>query len=70
MCARCPASLGLNMYWKEACDGTGDQIRINAQLIDATTGGHEWAERFDGTMADVFSLQDEVNRQDCHGTCS
>ena len=41
----------------------GDQVRINAQLIDATDGGHVWADRFDGTMADVFALQDEVNRQ-------
>ena len=37
-----------------------DQVRINAQLIDATTGGHVWAERYDGTLADVFSVQDEV----------
>jgi len=36
-------------------------VRINAQLIDGSTGGHLWAERFDGTMEDVFSLQDQVN---------
>jgi len=38
----------------------GDQVRINAQLIDATTGGHLWAERYDGTLEDVFALQDKV----------
>ncbi len=41
----------------------GDQVRINAQLIDATTGGHLWAKRYDGTLKDVFALQDKVTRQ-------
>jgi len=38
-------------------------VRINAQLIDATTGGHLWAERYDGSLADIFALQDQVTRQ-------
>src|SRR5262249_53955638 len=38
----------------------GEQVRINAQLIDATTGGHQWAERYDGSLAEVFALQDKV----------
>ena len=38
----------------------GDQLRITAQLIDARTGRHVWAERFDGAWADVFSFQDKV----------
>jgi TolB-like protein/Flp pilus assembly protein TadD len=38
----------------------GEQVRINAQLIDATTGGHLWAERYDGSMSDIFGLQDQV----------
>jgi len=37
-----------------------NQIRINAQLIDATTGGHLWAERYDGKMDDIFALQDKI----------
>jgi len=37
------------------------RVRINAQLIDAVGGEHLWAERFDRTIEDVFSLQDEVN---------
>jgi len=37
-------------------------VRINAQLIDALSGGHVWAERYDGVMDDVFALQDEVTR--------
>ncbi len=39
----------------------GDQIRINAQLIDTTTGGHLWAESYDGASGEVFSLQDRIN---------
>ncbi len=38
----------------------GDQVRINVQLIDAETGGHQWAERYDGSQADIFALQDKV----------
>ncbi len=38
----------------------GDQVRINAQLIDAATGGHLWAERYDGDLNDIFGLQDRV----------
>jgi TolB-like protein len=39
---------------------SGNQIRINAQLIDAETDAHLWAERFDGDMGDLFALQNEV----------
>ncbi len=38
----------------------GDQVRISAQLIDARTGHHHWAERYDGSMKDVFAFQDEI----------
>ena len=38
----------------------GDRVRINVQLIDAATGGHLWADRYDGTLASVFELQDDV----------
>jgi adenylate cyclase len=37
-----------------------NQIRINAQLIDAETDAHLWTERFDGDMSDLFALQDEI----------
>jgi TolB-like protein/Tfp pilus assembly protein PilF len=40
----------------------GERIRITAQLIDAETGNHVWAERFDRPMADLFAVQDEVVR--------
>ena len=38
----------------------GNQIRVSAQLIDAQTDAHLWAERFDGDTSDLFALQDEV----------
>jgi adenylate cyclase len=37
-----------------------DQVRITAQLIDATTGGHVWAERYDRELEDIFAVQDEI----------
>jgi TolB-like protein/Flp pilus assembly protein TadD len=40
-----------------------NRIRLTAQLIDASTGGHLWAERFDGDLADVFNLQDRVTEK-------
>jgi adenylate cyclase len=38
----------------------GGRVRITAQLIDATNGAHLWADRFDGSLEDVFDLQDKV----------
>jgi adenylate cyclase len=40
----------------------GDRVRITAQLIDATTGAHRWADRYDRKIEDVFAVQDEVAR--------
>ncbi|HMI41009.1 MAG TPA: TIR domain-containing protein [Sphingomicrobium sp.] len=40
---------------------SGNQVRITAQLIDASTGGHVWAERYDRQLDDVFALQDEIS---------
>ena len=55
--------LGVRYLLEGSVRRVGDQIRINAQLVDGSSGGHLWAERFDGTMADVFALQDDVNRK-------
>jgi adenylate cyclase len=52
--------LGVRYVLEGSVRRIGDQVRINAQLIDATTGGHIWAERYDGTLNDVFALQNEV----------
>jgi adenylate cyclase len=40
----------------------GDRVRISAQLVDAVTGAHRWAERYDRELKDVFAVQDEVSR--------
>jgi adenylate cyclase len=42
---------------------SGDKLRITAQLIDATTGDHVWAQRYDRIVQDVFALQDEITRE-------
>jgi adenylate cyclase len=55
--------LGVKYVLEGSVRRVGDQIRINAQLVDGSSGGHLWAERFDGAMADVFALQDDVNRK-------
>ncbi|MBI3248988.1 MAG: adenylate/guanylate cyclase domain-containing protein [Deltaproteobacteria bacterium] len=40
-----------------------NQVRITAQLIDATTGGHLWSERYDRGLKDIFALQDEIRQK-------
>jgi hypothetical protein len=40
--------------------GSGDRVRVNAQLIDTETGAHLWAERFDKPRGDIFEMQDEI----------
>jgi hypothetical protein len=52
-------SLALVMCSKGQCKA-GGRVRITGQLIDAITGAHLWADRFDGSMEDVFELQDKV----------
>jgi TolB-like protein/cytochrome c-type biogenesis protein CcmH/NrfG len=57
---RVAEDLGVRYILEGSVRRAGDQVRINAQLIDATSGGHLWAERYDGTMQDIFALQDSV----------
>ena len=38
----------------------GNRVRVTAELIDAATGAHLWADRYDGDLADVFAVQDAV----------
>jgi adenylate cyclase len=55
--------LGVRYVLEGSVRRAGEQVRVNAQLIDATTGGHLWAERYDGSLADVFALQDTVTQK-------
>ena len=52
--------LGVRYVLEGSIRKIGDQVRINAQLIDSTTGHHLWAERYDGAMDNIFSLQDKI----------
>jgi adenylate cyclase len=60
---RVSRELGVRYVLEGSVRRAGDQVRINAQLIDAQSGGHLWAERYDGTLDDVFALQDRVTRK-------
>ena len=52
--------LGIRYLLEGSVQRQGDRLRINAQLIDAVGGQHLWADRYSGTMEDVFALQDKV----------
>ena len=52
--------LGVRYMLEGSVRRAGERVRITGQLIDAATGAHLWADRFDGSMADIFDLQDEV----------
>ena len=55
--------LGVRYVLEGSVRKAANRVRINAQLIDATTGGHLWAERYDRHYTDIFELQDEVIRK-------
>ncbi|MCP5080689.1 MAG: hypothetical protein GY948_03220 [Alphaproteobacteria bacterium] len=55
--------MGVRYVLEGSVRRAGDQVRINAQLIDATTGGHIWAERYDENNENAFALQDRVIRR-------
>jgi adenylate cyclase len=61
--AEVAAALGVRYVLEGGVRREGDRVRITAQLIDAETGGHLWAERYDRELADVFAVQDDVTRQ-------
>jgi adenylate cyclase len=55
--------LGVRYVLEGSVRKAGNRVRINAQLVDATTGGHLWAERYDRELKDIFALQDEVTQK-------
>ena len=57
---RVAEELGVRYIIEGSVRKAGSRVRISAQLIDATTGRHVWAERYDRGLADVFELQDEM----------
>ena len=55
--------LGVRYVLEGSVRKAGSRVRIVAQLIDGTTGGHLWAERYDRDLTDIFAVQDEVTRE-------
>ena len=55
-------ALGAGYVVEGSVRRAGERVRITAQLVDATTGAHSWAERWDRPLADVFAVQDEIAR--------
>jgi adenylate cyclase len=58
--------LGVRYVLEGSVRRSGDRVRVVAQLIDAETGNHLWAERYDRDLADVFVVQDEITNAVVH----
>jgi TolB-like protein/class 3 adenylate cyclase/tetratricopeptide (TPR) repeat protein len=54
--------LGVRYVVEGSTRKIGSRVRVIAQLIDATTGNHVWAERYDGDLSDIFAIQDEMTQ--------
>jgi adenylate cyclase len=52
--------LGVRYILEGSVQKSGDRVRINAQLIDAITGNHLWAESYDRVLEDIFAIQDDI----------
>src|SRR5437867_3609131 len=55
--------LGVRYVLEGSIRKAGKRVRITAQLVDATTGYHVWADRYDRDLQDIFALQDDVTRK-------
>jgi len=55
--------LGVRYILEGSVRKAGNRIRVSAQLIDGSAGSHVWAERYDGELQDIFSLQDQISQQ-------
>jgi adenylate cyclase len=52
--------LGVRYVLEGGLRKSGNRIRVSAQLVEAETGNHIWAERYDRDLADIFAVQDEI----------
>ncbi|MFO7802344.1 MAG: tetratricopeptide repeat protein, partial [Desulfovermiculus sp.] len=57
---RVAKELGVRYVLEGSVRKSGDKVRITAQLVDAATGNHLWAERYDRDLKDIFEVQDEI----------
>jgi adenylate cyclase len=60
---RVARELGVRYVLEGSVRKGGSRVRITAQLIDAATGNHLWADRYDGELTDIFALQDEITKK-------
>jgi adenylate cyclase len=60
---RVARELGVRYVLEGSVRKGGNRVRITTQLIDAATGNHIWADRYDGDLTDVFALQDEITKK-------
>jgi adenylate cyclase len=60
---RAARELGVRYVLEGSVRKGGNRVRITAQLIDAATGNHVWADRYDGDLSDIFALQDEITHK-------
>jgi adenylate cyclase len=60
---RTARELGVRYVLEGSVRKGGNRVRITTQLIDAATGNHIWADRYDGDLTDVFALQDEITKK-------
>ena len=60
---RVSRELGVRYVLEGSVRKGGNRVRITAQLIDAATGNHIWADHYDGELTDVFALQDEITKK-------
>jgi len=56
------AKLGVKFILEGSVRKAGQRVRVTGQLIDGTTGGHIWADRFDRDLTDIFEIQDEITQ--------
>jgi adenylate cyclase len=55
--------LGVRYVLEGSVQRSGDRLRVTAQFIDAITGNHLWADRFDRKVDDIFAVQDDISRK-------
>ena len=56
-------ALGVRYVLEGSVRKAGNRVRVTAQLIDSTSGGHVWASRFDRELTDIFEIQDELTKE-------
>jgi adenylate cyclase len=64
---RSAKDLGVRYVLEGSVQPSGDQVSVNAQLIDAESGAHLWADQFDAPRADLLQMHDEIVGHPAHG---